>query len=252
MIEFGTGRQTPVTNYAGATYSTGTQALYGIWDWNMGSLELSIDRTIRQPSQRQFHGADATDRAGRGPLGHQPVAGAEHRRHDGRDSGQYRHRLPDGLQCGSVLGGHQRLHEHASVWMVSATSYRATPIRPIRPCRRTATRRMRAIRSCTSKSYSAPCSMPVRSSSTPRFRRRPRPSCACRPHASGYTMAIAPDHRRGHRCSRTSADATNNFVSTNGMIVAGIGLSGVGSPSIVSANDQELPGDPDRRRHRLA
>ena len=37
MIEFGTGRQTPVTNYAGATYSTSTQALYGIWDWNMGS-----------------------------------------------------------------------------------------------------------------------------------------------------------------------------------------------------------------------
>jgi type IV pilus assembly protein PilY1 len=36
MIEFGTGQQTPGTNYSGATYSTATQALYGIWDWNMG------------------------------------------------------------------------------------------------------------------------------------------------------------------------------------------------------------------------
>jgi type IV pilus assembly protein PilY1 len=35
MIEFGTGQQTPLSNYAGASYSTGGQALYGIWDWNM-------------------------------------------------------------------------------------------------------------------------------------------------------------------------------------------------------------------------
>jgi type IV pilus assembly protein PilY1 len=38
MIDFGTGQEVPFTNTSAATYSTGTQALYGIWDWNMGGV----------------------------------------------------------------------------------------------------------------------------------------------------------------------------------------------------------------------
>ena len=38
MVDFGTGQQTPFTNTSAATYATGTQALYGIWDWNMGTV----------------------------------------------------------------------------------------------------------------------------------------------------------------------------------------------------------------------
>jgi type IV pilus assembly protein PilY1 len=37
LVEFGTGRQTPMTNTSAATYSTTQQALYGIWDWNMST-----------------------------------------------------------------------------------------------------------------------------------------------------------------------------------------------------------------------
>lgn len=37
MVEFGTGQKTQVTNTSAATYSSGTQDLYGIWDWNMSS-----------------------------------------------------------------------------------------------------------------------------------------------------------------------------------------------------------------------
>jgi type IV pilus assembly protein PilY1 len=35
LIEFGTGRATPMTDTSAALYSTGQQALYGIWDWNL-------------------------------------------------------------------------------------------------------------------------------------------------------------------------------------------------------------------------
>jgi type IV pilus assembly protein PilY1 len=35
LLEFGTGQQVPMTNAAAAQYSTGQQALYGVWDWNM-------------------------------------------------------------------------------------------------------------------------------------------------------------------------------------------------------------------------
>jgi type IV pilus assembly protein PilY1 len=37
MVEFGTGRQVPMTNTSAATYQTAAQALYGIWDWNLSS-----------------------------------------------------------------------------------------------------------------------------------------------------------------------------------------------------------------------
>jgi type IV pilus assembly protein PilY1 len=35
MVDFGTGQKTPITNANPAKYVTGTQYLYGIWDWNM-------------------------------------------------------------------------------------------------------------------------------------------------------------------------------------------------------------------------
>jgi type IV pilus assembly protein PilY1 len=34
LVEFGTGRQTPFTNNAAATYATSQQYLIGVWDWN--------------------------------------------------------------------------------------------------------------------------------------------------------------------------------------------------------------------------
>ena len=37
LVEFGTGRQTPMSNNAPAGYSITQQALYGIWDWNLAA-----------------------------------------------------------------------------------------------------------------------------------------------------------------------------------------------------------------------
>jgi type IV pilus assembly protein PilY1 len=35
IVSFGTGQRTPQTITSGATYVSGTQSIYGIWDWNM-------------------------------------------------------------------------------------------------------------------------------------------------------------------------------------------------------------------------
>jgi type IV pilus assembly protein PilY1 len=35
LVEFGTGWQTPMTNFSAGTYSTSQQSLFGIWDWNL-------------------------------------------------------------------------------------------------------------------------------------------------------------------------------------------------------------------------
>ena len=40
MVDFGTGRQIPLTNASPTTYASGTQSLYGIWDWNMSNWNL--------------------------------------------------------------------------------------------------------------------------------------------------------------------------------------------------------------------
>lgn len=37
LIEFGTGQVTAMTNFSAAQYATSQQALYGIWDWNLGA-----------------------------------------------------------------------------------------------------------------------------------------------------------------------------------------------------------------------
>ncbi|MBS0395780.1 MAG: pilus assembly protein PilY, partial [Proteobacteria bacterium] len=40
VVSFGTGRQIPLTNTTPASYASGTQALYGIWDWNVSGWNL--------------------------------------------------------------------------------------------------------------------------------------------------------------------------------------------------------------------
>jgi type IV pilus assembly protein PilY1 len=37
VVDFGTGQSTSLTNLTPQTYATGSQSLYGIWDWNMSS-----------------------------------------------------------------------------------------------------------------------------------------------------------------------------------------------------------------------
>jgi type IV pilus assembly protein PilY1 len=37
LIEFGTGERTQITNMAPASYVSGTQSLYGVWDWNLNN-----------------------------------------------------------------------------------------------------------------------------------------------------------------------------------------------------------------------
>ncbi|MGA2778781.1 MAG: PilC/PilY family type IV pilus protein [Steroidobacteraceae bacterium] len=46
LVEFGTGRQIPMTNTAPASYSTTQQALYGIWDWNLSSWNSKSPSTF--------------------------------------------------------------------------------------------------------------------------------------------------------------------------------------------------------------
>ncbi len=39
MVLFGTGQKVGITNASAATYATGTQSLYGVWDWNVTATD---------------------------------------------------------------------------------------------------------------------------------------------------------------------------------------------------------------------
>ncbi|MGC1932331.1 MAG: PilC/PilY family type IV pilus protein, partial [Candidatus Nitrosopolaris sp.] len=43
MVMFGTGQKTPMTQSSAATYSSGTQSLYGVWDWNLSASDGGED-----------------------------------------------------------------------------------------------------------------------------------------------------------------------------------------------------------------
>jgi type IV pilus assembly protein PilY1 len=56
LVEFGTGRQFPLTNTSAMTYSTTPQSLYGIWDWNLAGWNA---RSSIQYSALPFNGTAA-------------------------------------------------------------------------------------------------------------------------------------------------------------------------------------------------
>lgn len=45
MVGFGTGRKIPLTNNSPATFASGTQDLYGVWDWNMTAWNAAATTT---------------------------------------------------------------------------------------------------------------------------------------------------------------------------------------------------------------
>lgn len=50
IVSFGTGQQRPQTLTSGATHASGSQALYGIWDWNMAAWNAIAPATAQYVS----------------------------------------------------------------------------------------------------------------------------------------------------------------------------------------------------------
>ncbi len=46
MLLFGTGQKMPLSNLSAATYASGTQSMYGVWDWNMAEWN-SLSATVQ-------------------------------------------------------------------------------------------------------------------------------------------------------------------------------------------------------------
>jgi Tfp pilus tip-associated adhesin PilY1 len=53
LVEFGTGQRTQLTNMAPVTWASGTQSLYGVWDWNLTQLERAWHRPSPTKASRR-------------------------------------------------------------------------------------------------------------------------------------------------------------------------------------------------------
>ncbi len=55
IVSFGTGQRTQLTNTTGTTYSTATQSLYGVWDWNFATWNAASSSQYASLSTAQVH-----------------------------------------------------------------------------------------------------------------------------------------------------------------------------------------------------
>lgn len=200
MISFGTGQKFPQTTITGATYATGTQKLYGIWDWNMSSwntksstqyASLSSPQTV---TATELQSQTATKEAG----GNSTILG-------------YRSLTKNSIcwkgltNCASGLNtkfGWQLALPDSNEQVIynPTTSYGMFWVNTTIP----------AINNVL--------------------------ACDTLPLPTGYTMAV--DIETGgapvNGTSVFSNAASNDYVSTNNAILSGVGLSATGTPSFVT------------------
>jgi len=199
VVDFGTGQQFPQTLTSAATYASGAQALYGIWDWNMSgwnALSLIKYQSLSAPqtvTNSSLQGQTATN-----------VGGGN-----------------------GNISGYRTVTQNAICWKGSSV------------CAGGSTKNSQfgwtiALPDAGEQIIYNPTSAYgqfVVNTTIPNVNQLL--SCNTQP-PSGFTMAVASDTGGGASTS-FFATATNNFVSSNGAIVSGIGLSAVGTPNFVSA-----------------
>ena len=198
MIDFGTGQKLPQTQTSGATYASATgQSLYGIWDWSMNAWNAKSSTAYASLLSPQTVNTNVLQ-----VQTATDVAGSS-----GNISG-YR-TVTSNPVCWAGLSNCTAGKNVMFGWQLALPDPNE-----------------QVIYNPTSSSglFVVNTVIPAVSNTL---------TCSNQP-AAGYTMAVAID-TGGATATSFFADATNNYVSTNGLVISGIGLSATGTPSFVTA-----------------
>jgi type IV pilus assembly protein PilY1 len=219
MIEFGTGMMTPQTATSDIKYAAGQQALYGVWDWNVGT---SITGTSL------FGGlSTAPSQITTSTLQSQTVTGTFSAAQSG--IGQGARTISNNSICfvgstcqtvdskgkittaaGTMMGWYMNLPGANGVTAVGGSNQTEQVIySPIE----------------TDGAFIVNTTVPANNSAL---------SCTVQ-SALGWTMALNPS-TGGSFTNSFFSDAGGNFVNVNGSPISGIALNATGSPSVVTAN----------------
>lgn len=199
IVAFGTGRQLPQTQSQSAQYETAGQSLYGIWDWNMASWNA------KAKGSAQYASLAAPQTVTTAKLQAQSVTAT-----------------------GTVSGGttnYRSVSASAVCWQGSSACTTGNTKFGWKLPLPASTEQVIYNPTTAYGMFIVNTTIPAVSQAL---------SCTTQP-ASGYTMAVSIASGGASQQS-FFADQNGNFVLLAGGIISGVGLSGTGTPSIVTAN----------------
>jgi len=206
VISFCTGPQLPQTQTSAVTYASGVQALYGIWDWDMSKWNSVAG------ASSQYAALTGTQTVSVSTLRAQSITATA-----------------PGPSGSTTISGYRTLSNSKVCWKGSSactggaganTQYGWTL-----PLPTTGNEQVIYNPTIAYGMFLINTTIPAVSQAL---------TCDTQP-ASGYTMALSLD-TGGAPKSSFFGDQNGNFVTYNGGIVSGIGLSATGTPSIVTAD----------------
>ncbi|MGJ7493743.1 PilC/PilY family type IV pilus protein [Variovorax sp. RT4R15] len=203
VVSFGTGRQFPQTQTSAATYATGAQALYGVWDWNMSAWNAKAGASAQYASLSAPQTVNSTTLQTQSITATAPGSGS--------------------------ISGYRTLSNNKVCWKGSSScsggASANTQFGWTLPLPSTGNEQVIYSPTTAYSMFLVNTTIPAVSQAL---------TCGTQP-ASGYTMAVSLDSGGAPKAS-FFGDQNGNFVTYNGGIVSGIGLSATGTPSIVTAN----------------
>lgn len=200
LVSFGTGQAFPATLTNSASYASGAQALYGVWDWNMSGwnakasasaqyASLATPQTVTVSSLLAQSITATSTSSGTTPS-YRTVSNSKVCWQGSTACGTGNTQFGWTLPLPST-GNEQVIYNPTLAYGMFIVNTTIPAVQQVLSC-----------------------------TSTP---------------ASGYTMAVAVGSG-GAASQSFFGDNNNNFPTYNGGIVSGIGLSATGTPSIVTAN----------------
>ncbi|MHA6908669.1 pilus assembly protein [Ralstonia pseudosolanacearum] len=206
VVAFGTGRSLPATLTSAATYAASSQALYGVWDWNMSAWNAKAAATSQYSSLAAPQTVTVSSLQTQTITSQSTASGS---------TASYR-----------TVSTNKVCWQGASVCSSGNNQYGWTLVLPSTTSGST-TNYEQVIYNPT-LAYG----MFVVNTTIPAVTQIL--SCTTT-QASGYTMAITIG-AGGAGSSSFFGDSNGNFSTYNGGIVSGIGLSGTGTPSFVTTD----------------
>ncbi|MDE1947679.1 MAG: pilus assembly protein PilY [Burkholderiales bacterium] len=198
VFAFGTGRQFPQTLTGAATYASGTQYLYGVWDWNMAHWNSIAGATS------QYASLAAPQSVGAANLQSQQILSS--------------------LAGSGSISGYRTVSTNPVCWSGSSACASGNNQFGWKLALPGGQEQVLYNPVISYGMFLVNTTIPAASQLL---------TCGNQP-ASGYTMAVTMG-AGGAAPSSFFADGNNNYANVNGQIVSGIGLGATGSPSIVTA-----------------
>ncbi len=229
MLEFGTGKQIPFSVTSAATYSNTQQALYGVWDWNMGSWNSKSAAKYASLPTATGIAAPTSTITGTGSLEQQTITAT----YDASLAGSATSSTPSSAYYYRTVSANTICWADTSGcnqygWYLNLSAGYANPTDP---------NGLQSANTNYPYVYEQVIFNPVLEAGAFIVNTTIPPTsslatCAAT-SAAGWTMAIDPA-TGGAFPNSFFGDANHNFLNVNNQAISGIALSGTGSPSFVT------------------